>query len=571
MDLVGLLASHPVVAHLAAQMVRAPRGTNLVARGSAGSSTALLAGALSRLTDRAVLLVVAHTDDAEEAADELAGFGVEPVRFPALQVLPGESGVALDLLGERLALVERAGTLGAAAPAGGRVIVAPIQALMQLTPPPGALARVLLTLEAARRPEGIGPGPAGLGRWLDEAGYRRVETVEEPGDFAVRGGIVDVFPPGDPAAAGPERPDGLPVSFGGAPVRLDYFGDEIEKIHEIDPETMGVDRRLGAVRLVCARPEAVDRLATTGIIDLLPDSTPVVLHELMEITEQGRGYFERVVAGKGVVGPPAVFQALRRLGACVEVTAIGAYGAGPGGPLVELPVSNPPAFDADVGKAIAELGSLALGRGAERARVRVLCLNEGERSRLGELIEQFAPEAAPKIDTFVAYLHQGFAWRGADGDSEILVPYHELLHRATARRRAGGARLRGGRALDTFVELEVGDYVVHADHGIALFTGLKMMRPLEARRSADEVLRAHTGPARTSPRRGAPLPAAGGAKAASPAPSRADDDALEEYLTLQFDGGSVLHVPAVRIDQVQKYVGGFKGKPPLSVLGGARW
>ena len=94
MDLVGFLASDPVIAQIAAEAVRARR---LTVRGSQGSSTSFLAAALARLTARPVLLVVAHVDDADESADELSAAGIKALRFPAVETLPGETAISVKL------------------------------------------------------------------------------------------------------------------------------------------------------------------------------------------------------------------------------------------------------------------------------------------------------------------------------------------------------------------------------------------------------------------------------------------------------------------------------------------
>ncbi|MCC7146717.1 MAG: transcription-repair coupling factor, partial [Phycisphaeraceae bacterium] len=107
-----------------------------------------------------------------------------------------------------------------------------------------------------------------------------------------------------------------------------------------------------------------------------------------------------------------------------------------------------------------------------------------------------------------------------------LVPHHELFHRYGTRRRIRRISAGTERASDAFLDLEVGDYVVHVDHGIARFVGLRTMRR---------------------------------------------NQATEDYLTLEFAGKALLHVPATQMDLIQKYVGGFGGRPPLSMLGGKRW
>src|SRR5690606_29752629 len=112
-------------------------------------------------------------------------------RFGALEVLPGESSVSLELLAERMAVVSQLARGELA-----DVIVAPIQALMQAVPRPEAIGDFSLTLQA-----GAELSPARLLDWLDTAGYTRVEAIEQPGDFATRGGIIDIFPPAGSADA----------------------------------------------------------------------------------------------------------------------------------------------------------------------------------------------------------------------------------------------------------------------------------------------------------------------------------------------------------------------------------
>lgn len=518
LDLIGLIGADDAVVEVARALSARRR---VVGAGSAGSSTSLVAGAIARLTGRPVLLVVAHIDDADEALEELTLLGAPSLRLPALEVLPGESAVSLDLFAERLSAVRTAlslhtpsaaepGRANQSAKPDAPVILAPIQALMQAVPAPtrlDALSRVIKRGQSVPTTE--------LARWLADAGYRRVDAVEEPGDFASRGGILDIFPPG-----------------GAPPVRLDFFGDEVEKLTEIDLETMGSDRAIESVSLVCADLAAVQSdTGTVNFIELLPGRVVGVLAELMEIVEQARGYFERVTDARGISGPPAVLRLMEtRLHSLAEINQFSA-GAGSADTRVGLPTAMLPAFAQDAAEAVKELAGLAAA-----GRVVVCCQNSGEKQRLGELVEQFAPESRARIESTETYLHRGFVWES--GGSVALVPYHELLNRFTTRRRA--ARLRGGRAMDTFLEFQPGDYVVHTEHGICRFVALQMLRARDLPGSQ----RPFSDKKNTEP---------------------------EEFLTLEFAGGAKLHVPATKIDQVQKYVGGFSGKPPLSTLGGERW
>ncbi len=556
MDLVAHLAADPALRQACAHL---SLGRRVAARGSQGSSTAFVAGALARSLARPALLVAAHLDEADESLDELTDAGVRAARFPALEVLPGETQASIDLFAERLAVLR---TLADAPP---EVLVAPVQALMQPVPAPDALATLSTTLRRGQRVEF-----ARLTRWLADAGYARQDAIDEPGDFAVRGGIIDVFLP---AGIGPAARAG---GGAGLAVRLDFFGDELEKIAEIDLDTMASDRALDGVEIVCASLEKVQAdadLATSrrvGVWEYMRGGAGgfvCLLHETMEIVEQARGYFERVSdGGRGIFGPPAVLAALQqRFPSFAEINQFsGGRGGGAGADAeVELPVRALGEMPADAADGVRHLAA----RSAQ-ASVAVFCQNDGELSRLRELIAEHAPLSAPRIGTSRAYVSRGFVWgetddeAGGAGRALLVVPYHELIHRYETRRRgpggAGAARLRAGRAMDTFLDFAPGDYVVHRDHGIAVFRGLLQMKPREVKAAAPIVL-----PGEKARR---------GAKRSARANAEADPfEGMEEYLTLEFDGGSKLHVPCTKIDQVQKYVGGFRGRPQLSTIGGTRW
>lgn len=512
----------------------------VVATGAVGSSTALVAAAVADHLKSPVVLVVAHLDDADEAEAELASASRPVLALPAMEAAPGESGANTELLGRRVAAVRAA----AQTPPDARtVFVCPIAALMQHVPAPG-----LLDSLSRRVARGDTLDPQQLIDWLAAAGYARTDAIEEPGEFAVRGGIIDIFPAGGAAItitdAGERRDDP-------APVRLDFFGDELDKLAEIDLDTMGSDRALDAVELIAASADAAlessgaagrkPAASTTSFLDVIPPSASVILAETLEVIEQGRGYFERVTDGTTAIdGPPAVIKKLQdRFHAFAELNQFSA-GAADADVRIDLPIESLPAFERDAPTAVLELAGAA-----EHNRVIVACQNAGEHARFNELAEAAAaqnPAAAGLIATS-RYVHRGFAWRG--DTPFMLVPYHELLHRFEARRRTG--RVRAGRAMDTFLDLTPGDYVVHQDHGIARFAGLEVL------------------PAGEAKKRKPALPSAAKKRKTDPT------DNVEEYLTLEFAGRSRLHVPASQIDLVQKYVGGFKGKPPLSTIGGTKW
>ncbi len=418
---------------------------------------------------------------------------------------------------------------------------------MQAVPSGEALESLTLTLR-----EGETMDPERLFDWLTRAGYTRQDAVEQAGDFASRGGIVDLFPVA-----------GRVMSMGGeagpiSPIRLDFFGDEIETIHRIDADTLGSGDRLLSVNLVGGTEEAMADGALGGeernLLDLLPADAVPVLHETLELSEQGRGYFERLTQSGGITPPRELFRRLTGR-PHIEVNAY-SQTTNPAAVEVQLPIAALPTFDQEARAAISELAELTSQPGQE---VMVICPKPAEATRLRELLSELEPVRGAAVRITVGVLHRGFVWESgkphpprnwgqplgkakrksdaaADTPRRYLVPHHELFHRYETRRRVRqviSPATPSGQASDAFLDLDVGDYVVHVDHGIAKFVGLKQMRP----------------------RKNAQGQAVGGG----------------EYLTLQFADAATLHVPAGQIDLIQKYVGGFQGRPPLSVLGGKRW
>ncbi len=555
------MASCPGVTEVAHALTFLPSGGKPVKRravavGVPPSAVGLIAAALGRATGRHTMLIVPHIDECDEYLDELDSAGVPAFGLPVLEAASGEVGISVELFAQRLAAVKDA-TLLASPHVPPTVIVAPFAALMQLVPAPAKASEFMRTLERGGRVK-----LHELLSWLSGAGYKRLDAIEEPGDFAVRGGIVDIFP-----GASPPGRSGKDVSVG-TPVRLDFFGDEIDKITEIDLESMGSDRSVKRVELyIVDAARANERIEQDGVhfLELLPKECNICLAETMELIEQGRGYFERIVDSKGVVGPPAVLKLVdARFENIIELNQFSA-GAIAADTRVDAGIATLPGFPRDSGEAIDELLMLSGAASADEqgaslpanvSKVIVCCQTQGELDRLRELLAGKDPRGS--ITSLVHYLHRGSVVPGEGERVTTLVPYHELMGKFMVRRR-GGARgegskeggregkLKSSRAMDTFLDFTSGDYVVHVDHGIAKFVGLTVMKPREV------------------PAYQRALLAAGGSETGSAQPQ------VEEYLTLEFASQTKLHVPAVQIDKVQKYVGGFAGKPPLSTIGGVKW
>ncbi|MCH2139140.1 MAG: transcription-repair coupling factor [Phycisphaerales bacterium] len=470
------------------------RGGLTALSGRWGSSTLALSSLVfeSAASDVVHLFVTAHIDDADQACAVLDDCGLNVHRFPALEVLPGESDARMDLRSERLrcirALVD--GSLTG-------VIVAPIAALMQPIPDVQSLTslyRVLHTGGTLDRDDVV--------NWLIDGGYRRATTVEQPGEFALRGDILDVFPES------------------GEPVRIDTFGEAIESIRAVDLDSMGSGRSLKSVDLVAcgarfAQPDATDTAA--WLPSLLPASTRALLDDADEIAEQARSYLERVDDGSAIADLASVQQMVsEHCHALVTVQAAAVADTVDG----VLPVEALPAFAEQAPVAVADLVARA-----QTARVLVLCEHPRDAARLRELLGDGPVPKQLRIEFGV--LPRGFVLDGL-GDAPVhVVPWHEVIHRWSLRRRSHSEPTE--RAIDAFVQVKPDDLVVHRDHGIARFLGLQHQD-----RDDDELRR-------------------------------------EECLVLEFAKGSRLYVPASRIELVQRYIGAFKGTPELSTLGSKAW
>ncbi len=210
---------HPLVAAL-------KNGHGGSVDGAWGSAAALAAAAVGLHTPATLLVVLPHPREIESWADDIESFaGTRPIVFRAWDRLPTDSTIADDVSGQRLKVLKQ--LQGKSPP---RYLLATIHAVIQPVPLPAQLAQRRRHIRVADP-----VGPEELSRWLVEHGFHRNESVELPGDFSRRGGIVDVFSPD-----------------ADRPVRFEFFGDEIESIRHFSLETQRSTADLPEVELMAA-------------------------------------------------------------------------------------------------------------------------------------------------------------------------------------------------------------------------------------------------------------------------------------------------------------------------------
>ena len=499
---------------LRALSASAEKNAATLASGLWGSSVAAAAAAVGRHTGRPVLLVCGHVDEADDLADDVELFaGERPEVLVALETAGGLGQASEELVADRLRLLGRLAGKGKTPP----YLVSPIQALMQAVPDPSELKHLTRVFRAGQKIE-----PEKIIVWLSDHGYNRLDQVEVPGDFAVRGGIIDVYLPGKF-----DTIDSSGLQQIGLPVRVDFFGDQIETIKRFNIDTLGSEGSLPDVELVDLKGK-LNAGGTTSALKYLPDETVVFLWAPLEIAEQAKSYLLRAPDQRGLYPLSAVLKLLdkRHLVEASQFDAGGVSLVSDAKPAkIVLPVRSLQRFETEPKKALQELGELS-----RTHKIAVFCENAGEQNRFRELLQSDVSDAADDVATPLGYLHRGFVFGESDeGESDgpplALVGHHEIFHRYELRRRVSNKGV-ATKQIDSFLDLNVGDYVVHVAHGIAKFTGMQSIER---------------------------------------------EGKHEEYLTLRFADNAALHVPASRINLIQKYVGGFSGHPTLSKLGGTQW
>src|SRR4051794_32266889 len=278
---------------------------DLVARNGAatasglwGSSVAAVVAAVEKKLDRPYVLVCGHLDEADDLADDIELFTAKrPDILPALELSGSMGQLSEEQVSNRLRLISRYANADAAQRPR---LVAPIQSLMQSVPSVQQLQHLIRTLKPGDELE-----PEKLIVWLADHGYNRLDQVEVPGDFAVRGGIIDIYVPRDfdhltNASDTAEAQVGLTV-------RIDFFGDQIETIKTFSLDTLGYGKPLPSVRLIDLKGQ-LDSSSSTHLFTYLPEETVVVLWAPLEIAEQAKSYFDRLPEVKGIYPLNAVLK-----------------------------------------------------------------------------------------------------------------------------------------------------------------------------------------------------------------------------------------------------------------------
>jgi transcription-repair coupling factor (superfamily II helicase) len=537
-----------------------------------GSADALLLArqaAAAKASGRMLAIVTAEPADSTRLADELPFFdpALRVALFPDWETLPYDTfSPHQDLVSERLA------TLWRVRNADVDVVLMPAStALVRLAPPSFMAGTTFHFKQKTALDE------AKLKSQLTLAGYQHVSQVVSPGEYAVRGGLIDLFPMGSPV-----------------PYRVDLFDDEIDSIRTFDPDSQRSLYPVPEVRLLPGREFPMDDAARTGfrarwreriegdptrsriykdmaqglasggieyylplffdematIFDYLGEQAQLVLHgEIDEALQRfwtdtrERHRFLQHDPERPILPPEALFLRPEDLFALTQAhPTLAVRGPEPVDWARPLP-------DVSIDRGATDpLAALERHLNNTPHRVLIVAESEGRRESVLDLLRDHqisVPSVATlaeflqpgdtreKVAITAAPLAAGFHWHDADGAISVQFITETELFASTpqARRRRKQEQVSNVDALiKDLSELKIGDPVVHINHGIGRYRGLINIDL-----------------------------------------SQGEDGGTSEFLHLEYADKATLYVPVSQLHLISRYTGVSADEAPLHRLGSGQW
>jgi len=523
------------------EALRSPKPSILHLHKLTGASKALLIAHLRRQTERPVLVVALTDEGAEAFRVDLVHFLNEPVlHFPEHPTRPYDvKQLHTEVTAARLE------TLAHLAEHQDGVVVATANALLEQVVGPELLASGMVTLKVGESVDLETVLPR-----LIHLGYQREQAVLEVGDVALRGGILDVY------SLGGENPIRVEIEYGEvASIRefdvhtqrsirnldsasvlprheLILTPDRIERaVNELSRQDAKAGQELWEAFESEAHPSGIERIAARlgqalgPMTRYLPENTLIFVEEpgllgprletawthILEAHAAVQSEFPWISGPQELyVDPATLTKELNRF----STLRFSDLSSDPGpGQLITFRSSAPESFGRKIDLWRTYLRDL-LDRGFQ---VTIVCDNEGQRTRLHELLVE---EGIP-VDLALGVLSAGFI---LDEAALALLTDHEFFGRP--RRRTIRRRFRSGFGLKELRSLKIGAYVVHIEHGIGRYMGLKR---LEA------------------------------------------NGHMTDVLQVEYQGQDKLYVPVDQLDLLQRYSSEEGRTPAVSRLGGTGW
>jgi transcription-repair coupling factor (superfamily II helicase) len=505
----------------------------LEATGARGPFIAAILSKLALLTGGALLIVAPDEREAEYLASDLRLFTDNVDFFPwwGTMLYRGVSPQA-SIFGRR------ATVLAGMAAGERRIIVTSLRAALGLLPPPESIRKSLIHLNVGGTID-----PVGVEERLQKFGYTRVPRVSVPGEFALRGEVLDISPLGDEQA-----------------IRIVFAWDEVEEIRLFDPltqassgnvdevtlhplrEVVWDDETVGQLRSALPNEgfeEALDALETGRdwrgeelfypmasaerhtIQDYLTDKSVTVFleSERLEIAEgnmlkeYAELYNSAVEQGMGVPAPENLVSGLGELiDSRKRRLLVRSLRKDGDDEVLELPCEPGRSFFGNISYMKEEFLSLE----ESGFDIFVFAESESQSQRIGYLLRDHG-----NVQVGPASLSSGFILP----DAKILVVQESEIFGRRKRVPSSVTRAKSS-VIESFVDLDPGDLVVHVNYGIGRFLGIKRINAAGAER---------------------------------------------DYITLEYSGDETIFIPIEQVNLIQRYIGQEGRSPKLDRIGGPSW
>ncbi|MEX2641450.1 MAG: transcription-repair coupling factor [Balneolales bacterium] len=463
-----------------------------------GSTPSFLIQALRRKHNH-ILVVFPEFEQAQFLKSDFDAMDVKQARlFPPTGHKPYDDHQVLDTS----IMVQRSEVLESIHGARQKLVVTSTDALFEKIASPEHFTSASITLEKGQE---IDPGE--LMNVLAGQHYNRVGFVDEPGEFASRGGILDVYP------------------FSGLyPIRIEFFGNEIDSLREFDPDTQRSVSFQDKARLV-PNVNSIGDDQKKHLLEYFDDDTVVILFGAELIRAELQARYEKAEEAwrknnSGRPAPDRLYMNAEVFDESIKAKAKIHHGSlekkEPIDWVCKLDARPQPDFNSSIKLLRKNIEELS----AEGYETYILCDNDGQQDRFEELLGNRTESLRYHLS--VNTLHRGFILH----DQKVAVYTDHQIFNRYHRPKAKKRKHRGGISFKELKDLNIGDFVVHVDFGIGKFAGFK-----------DIVVRG----------------------------------SRQEAVVVRYQEDSILYVNVSSLHKLQKYSGKEGMAPKITKLGSGEW
>lgn len=469
-------------------------------KGLVGSYSAFLEAGLSEHFKN--ILILTDTDENQRfiKSDLQVITEQEVIHFPATNHKPYDKGQ----IGDSSLLVQRSEAIQKIQQQKSNVVVTSAEAIFEKVAPPSQINDVSIHVN-----RGDEIDPEKLREQLVDQGYNPVRFVDQPGEFAVRGGIVDVYP------------------FSGEyPLRLEFFGDEVDSIREFDASSQRSISFLNDVNIVPDLTNLPD-VAKDSVLSYFDKNTLVIVNHFPLLLDILDKKFEAAADAYSELGDDELLTPdfyycdaetiQKELEGFAQALFLGTFDSGKVSAF-DFDFENKPQPDFHGNF---ELLKKDIESHSEQGiKTMICCDNDGQEKRFKELLG--APQPHFNYELRVESLHEGFV----SPELKLAVYTDHQIFNRYHRPKVKKRRYSGGISFKELKDLTIGDYVVHVDYGIGKFAGFKK---IQVKKSEQEVV------------------------------------------VLRYQEDSLLYVNVSSLHKLQKYSGKEGTAPKITKLGSGEW